>query len=201
MVRNGRHKTVSKGYAIRWQCRNDDCRYNTTKYERPVSVVQDGYEFRTTQEKVFQSIALIALGLPFLRVEKLMGMKGETIRKHLRILRGEPQPHHGDEAPAQRDFMPTADWQSLKTKLVECYGFKEDDLDLFDIELGEIRRGGFSVGERARAYAGKVQGSERVILARRMKRILGRPVRISPNGDIRFFGGDANRQPRATRQG
>lgn len=199
-VKNGRHETKSKGVATRWVCKSTGCGYHTTEYERPVNVFPDGYEFRTSRAEVVKAIALLALGLPFRRVERLVGMKGETIRKHIRILRGETISRHADEMVVNA-FGQTPNWLSVKAELVKCYRFKEDELADFDRDLDEANDGLLPMRDRAKNYLGVIEYQGRAYLEERIRRILGKRVTVSLDGEIKLLRGNSSRRPRATRQG
>lgn len=199
-VKNGRHETKSKGVATRWVCKNTGCGYHTTEYERPVNVFPDGYEFRTARVKVMKAIALLVLGLPFRRVERLVRMKGETIRKHIRILRGEPISRHVDEVVANA-FGQTPNWLSVKAELVKRYRFKAEELTDFDRDLDAANDGLQSMSDRAKNYLGMIEYQGRASLQERIRLILGKRVTVSLDGEIKLLRGKSSRRPRAARQG
>ncbi len=199
-VKNGRHETKSKGTASRLVCKSPGCGYHTTEYERPVNVFPDGYEFRTSRAEVIKAIALLVLGLPFRRVERLVRIKGETIRKHIRILRGEPISRHVDEVVANA-FGQTPNWLSVKAELVKRYRFSKEEITDFDRDLDEANDGLLPMRERAKNYLGVIEYQGRASLQERIRRILGKRVTVSLDGEIKLLRGNSSRRPRAARQG
>lgn len=156
--------------------------------------------FRTSRTKIIQAIALVALGLPFRHVEKLVGMKSETIRKHLTILRREPtSPHLGDSST--NTFGQTPDWLSVKAELAKRYRFKEEDLKDFDRDLDDDDDGLLPMRARAKNYLGVIEELGRAALQERIHRILGKRVTLSLDGEIKLLRGNSSRRPRAARQG
>lgn len=156
--------------------------------------------FRTSRTKIIQAVALVALGLPFRRVEKLVGMKSETIRKHLTILRRGPTP------PLLGDFIlnafgQTPDWLSVKAELAKRYRFNEEELKDFDRDLDEANGGLLPMRGRAKNYFGVIKEQGRASLQERIRRILGKRVTLSLDGEIKLLRGKSSRRPRAARRG
>jgi len=151
--RNGVREAVSKGTMQQIRCCNCGRQWSTALDNKPLLA---GGRTHVSLDALLQGFALIVLGVPMCRVELLVRIKAETVKKKLLF------------------FLQPNNWESLKSILKEQFGIPSSYLSDFEsVIIGgrdfldwskELRRQG---------------GADRAACARLASRILQRRVNVS----------------------
>ena len=157
---NGTRKSVSKGMMQQIRCRNCRRQWSAAVHNNPLFAAFAGKRTRVSFDALLQGFALIVSAVPMCRVELLVRIKAETIKKKLLF------------------FLRKRGWEELQGILKQQFQITSSHLSDFEsvIVFGEdMGQCNFLDWSKELRRQG---GADRAACARLASRILGRDVKV-----------------------